>query len=112
MKEKELEKREQGKMKEMKRQPSKNLKIVMNLIDSLLAGKRFAEMDGKKQMYLLGCQTKIREMQEGYFDEGSVTFLYSTINSLLNQLEEARDELRIIGSELEKEGRIDDEFVQ
>lgn len=104
---KELEKSED---KKLSTQPSSNLRVVLNLIDTLLAGKRFAEMDSKKQIQLLSCQIKVREMQEGRFDESSITFVYDTIESLICKLADARNELLDINKKLER--GIDDEYVQ
>ena len=101
---------EEKKPKVLLTQPSKDLKVTINLIDSLIAGKRFAEADSKKQMYLLGCQTKLREMQEGHFDENGIHFLYNTMNQLISQLTNAREDLRDIAYKLER--GMDDEFVQ
>lgn len=93
MREREINQLERKEPNELKTQPSNNLKIVLNLVDTLLAGKRFAEMDSKKQMYLMSCQTKVREMQEGHFDENGILFIYDTINSFIDKLTDAKEEL-------------------
>lgn len=96
---------EEKELKELKTEPSKNLKVVLNLVDSLIAGQRFGEMDSKKQIYLMSCQTKVREMSEGHFDETGITFIYDIINSLSHKLAEARDELLSINKRLEESER-------
>lgn len=65
---------------------TENVKNVLNIIDSLIAGKRFGELDSRKQMYLLDCQTRIQEMQEGRFSDMDLLFLKDTIDSLINLL--------------------------
>lgn len=99
---------EEKKPKELVTKPSKNLKVVMSLVDTLIAGKRFTESDTKTQIYLMTCQTKIREMQEGHFDETGIAFLYDIINSLSHKLAEARDELSDISEKLEDIDRIEE----
>lgn len=101
---------EEKELKELKTEPSKNLKVVLNLVDSLIAGQRFGEMDSKKQIYLMSCQTKIREMQEGYFDEAGIAFIFDIVNSLSEKLSAAKGELMDINKKLER--GIDDEHVQ
>ena len=50
----------------------------------------------------MSCQTKVREMSEGYFDEAGIAFIYDIINSLSHKLAEARDELTSIIKRLEE----------
>ena len=73
--------------------PSKDVKKVLNLIDNLIGGKRFGELDSAKQMYLLDCQARIQEMQNGNWTEDDVIFLIKTIDSLTKTLFTAKDEL-------------------
>ena len=80
--------------KEIEMKTSKNVKDVLNIIDHMIAGKRFGEMDSGKQMFLLGCQTKIDEMQHGYFTEDSLIFLEDTIDSLIKTLTSAKNEIK------------------
>lgn len=93
---------EENKLKEIKSEPSKNLKVVLNLVDSLIAGKRFAESDTKTQIYLMTCQTKIREMQEGHFDEAGIAFIFDIVDSLSEKLSAAKGELLGINKRLEE----------
>ena len=80
----ELEPMKRGKQqKELNIQTSKKVKTVINLIDKLIAGKRFGELDSAKQMYLLDCQAKLEDMENGYFTVESLEFLYGSINSLI-----------------------------
>lgn len=80
--------------KEIKIEPSKSVKQVLNIIDHMIAGKRFGELDSAKQMYLLDCQAKIDDMQQGYFTESSAIFLINSIGELLNVLTDAQKDLR------------------
>lgn len=72
---------------------SNDVKQVLVLIDNLIAGKRFSELDSAKQMYLLDCQTRIGTMQNGEWTEDDVIFLIKTIDSLTKTLFTAKDEL-------------------
>lgn len=91
------------KIEEMKRdneyleiKTSKNVKEVLNIIDSIIAGKRFGELDSEKQMYLLNCQSKIENMISDYFTENDIIFLLQTIESLSNLLFSAKKDLENI----------------
>jgi hypothetical protein len=72
---------------------SKEIQQVLVLIDNLLAGKRFGELDSAKQMYLLDCQARIDNIQKGESTEGDIIFLIKTIDSLTKTLFTAKDEL-------------------
>ena len=73
--------------------PSNDVKQVLVLIDNLIAGKRFGELDSAKQMYLLDCQARISTMQNGEWTKNDVIFLIKTIDSLTKTLFTAKDEL-------------------
>lgn len=75
---------------------SKNIKQVLNIIDSIIAGQRFGELDSKKQMYLLDCQSRIQEMMNNRFTEADIVFLIKSINSLTKTLFSAKEELENI----------------
>jgi hypothetical protein len=72
---------------------SKSIQQVLVLIDNLIAGKRFAELDSTKQMCLLNCQVRIDAIQKGVCTEGDIIFLIQTIDSLTKTLFTAKDEL-------------------
>lgn len=72
---------------------SKEIQQVLALIDNLLKGKRFCELDSAKQMYLLDCQARIDTIQKGECTEGDIIFLIKTIDSLTKTLFAAKDEL-------------------
>ena len=72
---------------------TKNIKLTLNIIDNLIAGKRFGELDSAKQMYLLDCQSKISEMQNGTYTEADIVFMLESIDSLTKILFGAKDEL-------------------
>ena len=72
---------------------TKNIKLTLNIIDNLIAGKRFGELDSAKQMYLLDCQSKISEMQSGRYTETDIAFILKSIDSLTKILFSAKDEL-------------------
>lgn len=72
---------------------SKEIQQVLVLIDNLLAGKRFGELDSANQMYLLDCQARIDNIQKGDCTEGDIIFLIKTIDSLTKTLFTAKDEL-------------------
>ena len=77
-------------------EPSKNIQQVLVLIDNLIGGKRFGELDSAKQMYLLDCQWKISNIKRGECTEADIVFLLETIDSLTKTLFAARDELENI----------------
>lgn len=79
--------------KYLKVESTKNIKQTLNIIDNLIAGKRFGELDSVKQMYLLDCQSRITEMQNGNWTEKDIIFVLDTINSLTKILFSAKDEL-------------------
>ena len=64
----------------------KNIKQVLNIIDSIIAGQRFSQLDSDKQMYLLNCQSKIQNMIDDNFTRTDIIFLLQTIDSLSNLL--------------------------
>lgn len=72
---------------------TKNIKLTLNIIDNLIAGKRFGELDSAKQMYLLDCQNRISEMQNGAYTESDIVFILESIDSLTKILFSAKDEL-------------------
>ena len=84
------------KPKEIEISNSENVIMILNLLDKLIAGQRFGEFDSAKQMYLLNCQTKIYEMQQGYYTENSVFFLNDMINSLIRLSTAAKAEVNEI----------------
>ena len=86
--------------KEIDIQVSESVKQVLNIIDHMIAGKRFGELDSAKQMYLLDCQAKIEEMKDGYFTEAGATFLINSIGELLNVLNDAQKDLRSVVDKL------------
>ena len=45
----------------------KNIKQVLNIVDSIIAGQRFTQLDSDKQMYLLNCQSKIQNKEIGIY---------------------------------------------
>lgn len=75
---------------------SKNIKQVLNIIDSIIEGQRFANSDTKEQMYLLDCQSRIQEMMNNRFTEADIVFIINSINSLTKVLFSAKDELEDI----------------
>lgn len=77
----------------IKIEPSKNVKQVLVLIDNLIGGKRFGELDSAKQMYLLDCQCKIDAISRGECTEADIVFILETIDSLTKTLFAAKDEL-------------------
>lgn len=77
-------------------EPSKNIQQVLVLIDNLIDGKRFRELDFAKQMYLLDCQCKIDNIKRGECTEVDIVFLLETVDSLIKTLFAARDELENI----------------
>ena len=74
----------------------KNIKQVLNIIDSIIAGQRFSQLDSDKQMYLLNCQSKIQNMIDNNFTRTDIIFLLQTIDSLLNLLSSAKKDLENI----------------
>lgn len=74
----------------------KNIKQVLNIIDSIIAGQRFAQLDSDKQMYLLNCQSKIQNMIDDKFTRTDIIFLLQTIDSLSNLLSSAKKDLENI----------------
>ena len=70
------------------------IKTVLNLIDNLIGGKRFGELNSNKQMYLLNCQSRIEEMLQGNYTEDDLIFLNDTIDSLINTLMAAKSEIK------------------
>lgn len=72
---------------------SKNIKQVLTIVDSIIAGQRFAQLDSEKQMYLLNCQSKIQNMIDNNFTRTDIIFLLQTIDSLLNLLSSAKKDL-------------------
>lgn len=74
----------------------KNIKQVLNIIDSIIAGQRFAQLDSNKQMYLLNCQSKIQNMIDDNFTRTDIIFLLQTIDSLSNLLSSAKKDLENI----------------
>ncbi len=93
---------------------SENIQGVLNIIDHMIAGKRFGEMDSAKQMFLLGCQAKIDEMQHGYFTEEGLLFLNDTIDTLMENLIAAKNEIKIFirSEENESDDKYADEPVE
>ena len=73
-------KKKMRKLEEMKRDSKqyleiktpKNIKQVLNIIDSIIAGQRFAQLDSDKQMYLLSCQSKIQNMIDDKFTRADI----------------------------------------
>ena len=79
---------------------SKNVKQVLNIIDNIIAGQRFGELDSGRQMYLLDCQARIYNMLNNKFTENDIVFLIQTIDSLtkiLNHLVENEDYMAQLG---------------
>ena len=74
----------------------KNIKQVLNIIDSIIAGQRFSQLDSDKQMYLLNCQSKIQNMIDDNFTRTDIIFLLQIIDSLLNLLSSAKKDLENI----------------
>lgn len=97
--------------KEIEVKQTKNIKDVLNIIDHMIAGKRFGEFDSSKQMYLFSCQTKINDMQHGYFTEESLIFLDDVIDALMKTMVSAKHELKfyIRGDEDESNDKPADE---
>lgn len=89
---------------------SKNIQGVLNIIDHMIAGKRFGEMDSGKQMFLLGCQVKIDEMQNGYFTKEGLIFLDETIDALMDTLILAKKEIESV-LEKEKKNESNDQYA-
>ena len=75
---------------------SKNVKQVLNIIDNIIAGQRFGELDSRRQMYLLDCQARIYNMLNNRFTENDIVFLIQTIDSLTKTLFDAKNELENI----------------
>lgn len=75
---------------------SKNVKQVLNIIDNIIAGQRFGELDSGRQMYLLDCQARIYNMLDNRFTENDIVFLIQTIDSLTKTLFDAKNELENI----------------
>lgn len=75
---------------------SKNVKQVLNIIDNIIAGQRFGELDSGRQMYLLDCQDRIYNMLNNKFTENDIVFLIQTIDSLTKTLFDAKNELENI----------------
>lgn len=75
---------------------SKNVKQVLNIIDNIIAGQRFGELDSGRQMYLLDCQARIYNMLNNRFTENDIVFLIQTIDSLTKTLFDAKNELENI----------------
>lgn len=75
---------------------SKNVKQVLNIIDNIIAGQRFGELDSGRQMYLLDCQARIYNMLNNKFTENDIVFLIQTIDSLTKILFDAKNELENI----------------
>ena len=74
----------------------KNIKQVLNIVDSIIAGQRFTQLDSDKQMYLLNCQSKIQNMIDDNFTRTDIIFLLQTIDSLSNLLSSAKKDLENI----------------
>lgn len=91
-----------NKQKELEIQTSENVKIVLEIFDSLIAGQRFGELDSSKQMYLLGCQSKIEDMKQGYYTEDSLEFLCESIKTLLHTVDSAIVDVQKICKEFEE----------
>lgn len=72
-----------------------NIKKVLNLIDNLLEGQRFGEVNSTNQMYLMSCQSRIDDMKNGYFTENDLIFLRDTIDSLTDMLMAAGAEIKL-----------------
>ena len=89
----ELKRKEQ---KSIQIKSTKNINLVLNILDHMIAGKRFGELDSAKQMYLLDCQARIDEMQEGYFKEQDIVFLNECIDSLIKTLMVAKGDLYLL----------------
>lgn len=85
--------KERKEQKYIQVETTKNIKLTLNIIDNLIAGKRFGELDSAKQMYLLDCQSKISEMQNGRYTETDIVFILESIDSLTKILFSAKDEL-------------------
>lgn len=75
---------------------SKNVKQVLNIIDNIIAGQRFGELDSGRQMYLLDCQARIYNMLNNKFTENDIVFLIQTIDNLTKTLFDAKNELENI----------------
>lgn len=95
MREKSIDERKRDKQY-LEIQTSKDIKQVLNLLEKLIAGQRFGELDTEKQIYLFNCQARINEMQLGRFTEEDIVFILKSIDSLTKTLFSAKDELENI----------------
>lgn len=82
-----------NKQKYIQVKTTENIKLVLNILDNMIAGKRFGELDSAKQMYLLDCQARIDEMKKGTYTESDIVFILESIDSLTKILFSAKDEL-------------------
>lgn len=90
----EIEPLKRNEPKEIELDVSDKIKIILNILDKLIAGERFGEVDSSRQMYLLDCQSKLYDMQNGYFTDSSLIFLWNSINELMNMCKDAKDEIK------------------
>ena len=74
---------------------SDNIKKVLNIIDTLLAGRVFGQTNSASVIYLMSCQARIEEMNEGNFTQDDLIFLNDTIDSLMNMLMAAKSEIKL-----------------
>lgn len=89
----EIEQKDRNQIQYLEIKTSKEIQQVLVLIDNLIGGKRFGEMDSAKQMYLLDCQARIDTIQKGHCTEADIIFLIKAIDSLTKTLFTAKDEL-------------------
>lgn len=80
--------------KKIEIQNSENVKQILNILNHMIAGKRFGELDSSNQMYLLDCQARIDDMEKGYYTEVSLDFLNRSIDGLLKILLDAKKEIQ------------------
>lgn len=91
----EISQLERKRPNEVEVKQTKDIKAVLNILDHMIAGKRFGEFDSGKQMYLFNCQTKINDMQHGYFTEESLIFLDDIIDALMKTLISAKHDINL-----------------
>lgn len=72
---------------------SSKVSAVLNIIDAIIEGKRFGEFNSKKQIYLLSCQAKLTDMQQGIYTEADITFLTKMIDTLIQMFQDAKSEV-------------------
>lgn len=89
-----LEPRKRKEQELVKVRMTKKIKTVLNIIDTLLAGRVFGQTNSANVIYLISCQARIEEMKEGNFTQDDLIFLNDTIDSLMDMLMAAKSELK------------------